>query len=108
MTEVKKAAEHPMAKLGMQVFQALLIAACISTYTTISSSLKTIEGALNTLNTESALQKQRIDSLERNSSTQAAQIQALSTESQRQGYDIDSLKALPPRKEVTSRDKSYR
>ena len=106
MAEVSKMAENPITKFVIGVVQALLIAAAIGSYSGISGSLDTIKTQLSTINTDSALQKQRIDSLERSRDSQSTDIKALSTDTQRQGYDINQINNKLM--EMSGRDKSRR
>lgn len=88
MTDVNKLADSPVLKVVIGFIQAILVAAAVGAFNSVTSSLESIKTQLGTFQTTIALQGQDIESLKRSRDVQQKQVDDLRLLSQRHEFQL--------------------
>lgn len=91
MTDVNKLADSPAAKIVVGFIQAILIAAAVGAFNSVSSSLDSIKTQLGMFQTTVALHGQDIEGLKRSRDVQQKQVDDLRLLSQRHEFQLGMI-----------------
>lgn len=91
MTDVSRIADSTVFKLVVPVLQTILSAGAIGAFVYVVGSLSTLQAQLGMYQTDQALLKQRVESMERSLDSQGKLVDVLRTSDQRQDFKIESM-----------------